>query len=183
MGAKVVALEPSGGMIEILREKISAKGIAPDRIRIDQRAWQDVDVEEEGLAGQFDLVFVSMSPGVRDPETLEKVMQASINFCYLSTFVYSLGYRPRIDFTVWSHDRKETIDEAVENIIIFFQCTYPWIRPWKRCGFDFYRFEPGIGNRIPVQGQIAGRKPGRQPADDHIHRSCALVGTVTLSSN
>ncbi len=34
----------------------------------------------------FALVFASMSPGVQDPETLEKVMQASRNFCYRSTF-------------------------------------------------------------------------------------------------
>ncbi len=155
MGMEVVALEPSGGMVEILREKMSARGIGPDRIRIDQRAWQDVDVKKEALAGQFDLVFASMSPGVRDPETLDKAMQASRKFCYLSTFsgggwrgcysdlwqrltgqelesnswdfiypfthVYALGYRPRIDFSVWSHDREETIDEAVENIIFFVQ--------------------------------------------------------------
>lgn len=155
MGAKVVALEPSGGMVDILREKMSAKGIGPDQIRISQQTWQDVDVEKEGLAGQFDLVFASMSPGVCDPGTLEKVMQASRNFCYLSTFsgggwrscyndlwqhitgqelestswdfiypfthVYALGYRPQTDFKVWSHDRKETIDDAVENIIFFIQ--------------------------------------------------------------
>jgi len=155
MGANVVALEPSGGMVEILREKMAAKGIGPDQIRIIQKTWQDVDVEKEGLAGQFDLVFSSMNPGVCDPATLEKLMQASRKFCYLSTFsgggwrgcyndlwlhitgqkiestswdfiypftyVYSLGYRPQIDFNVWSHDREETIDEAVENILFFIQ--------------------------------------------------------------
>jgi SAM-dependent methyltransferase len=155
MGATVVALEPSGGMIEILKEKMAAKNIGPDQIRIIQQAWQDVDVKKEGWAGQFDLVFASMSPGVRDPETLEKLMQASRKFCYLSTFsgggwrgcyndlwldvtgeklestswdfiypftyVYALGYRPLTDFNAWSHDREETIDEAVENIIFFIQ--------------------------------------------------------------
>lgn len=155
MGASVVALEPSDGMVEILRGKIAAQGFGPDQIRIMQQTWQDVDLEKEGLAGQFDLVFASMSPGVCDPATLEKVMKASRNFCYLSTFsggsprscyndlwrditgqhlestswdfiypftyVYALGYRPRIDFNVWTLDRKETIAEAVENIIFFIQ--------------------------------------------------------------
>jgi SAM-dependent methyltransferase len=155
MGATVVALEPSGVMIEILKEKMAAKNIGPDQIHIIQQTWQDVDVKKEGWAGQFDLVFASMSPGVRDPETLEKLMQASRKFCYLSTFsgggwrgcyndlwlditgeklestswdfiypftyVYALGYRPLTDFNVWSHDREETIDEAVENIIFFIQ--------------------------------------------------------------
>lgn len=155
MGANVVALEPSSGMIEILRKKMAAKGIGPDRITIKQQTWQDVDVEKEGLAGQFDLVFASMSPGVCDPGTLEKLMQASRNFCYLSSFsgggwrncyndlwqhitgrkleftswdfiypfthVYALGYRPQIDFNSWTHDRKEAIDEALENILFFIQ--------------------------------------------------------------
>ncbi|GAB6145238.1 class I SAM-dependent methyltransferase [Desulfocicer niacini] len=85
-GATVTALEPSAGMVEILKEKMAEKGIGSDRICIDQRAWQDVDVEKEGLSGQFDLVFASMSPGVNDPETLDKAMRASRKFCYLSTF-------------------------------------------------------------------------------------------------
>ncbi|WP_321415395.1 class I SAM-dependent methyltransferase [uncultured Desulfobacter sp.] len=155
MGASVVALEPSSGMVEILRQKIDALGFGPDQIRIKQQTWQDLNLEKEGLAGQFDLVFSSMNPGVCDPTTLEKVMQASRKFCYLSTFsggsprsfynnlwkdvtgqtlestswdfiypftyVYAQGYRPQIDFHVWTHDREETIDEAVENIVFFTQ--------------------------------------------------------------
>nr|WP_319493108.1 class I SAM-dependent methyltransferase [uncultured Desulfobacter sp.] len=86
MGASVVALEPSSGMIEILRQKIDTLGLGPNQISIRQQTWQEVDLEKEGLAGQFDLVFSSMNPGVCDPATLEKVMQASRNFCYFSTF-------------------------------------------------------------------------------------------------
>jgi len=86
MGARVVALEPSSGMIEILRQKIDTLGLDSDQISIRQQTWQEVDLEKDGLAGQFDLVFSSMNPGVCDPVTLDKVMQASRNFCYLSTF-------------------------------------------------------------------------------------------------
>ena len=86
MGASVVALEPSSGMVEILRQKIDALGFGPDQISVIQQTWQEVDLEKEGMAGQFDLVFSSMNPGVCDPVTLDKVMQASRNFCYLSTF-------------------------------------------------------------------------------------------------
>ncbi len=85
-GATVTAVEPSGEMVNILKEKMAQKGIGPDRICIDPRPWQAVDVEKEGLSGQFDLVFASMSPGVNDPKTLDKAMEASRKFCYLSTF-------------------------------------------------------------------------------------------------
>lgn len=43
-------------------------------------------MEKDGLAGRFDLVFASMTPGVRDPETLQKMLAASKKFCYLSAF-------------------------------------------------------------------------------------------------
>ena len=152
-GARVTAVEPSLEMVEILKEKMEQKGIGPDQICIDPRAWQEVDVEKEGLSGQFDLVFASMSPGVNEPEPLDKAMRASRKFCYLSTFsgggmrgsynalwqkitgqelesvswdfiypfsyVYSLGYRPQINFETWSITNKEPIEEAVDNILFF----------------------------------------------------------------
>ncbi|SLM28367.1 putative SAM-dependent methyltransferase [Desulfamplus magnetovallimortis] len=152
-GAYVTALEPSAGMVDVLKKKMAAKNISPVQIKIDQRAWQDVNVEKEDMIGHFDLVFASMSPGVRDPETLDKAMKASRGFCYLSTFsgggwrscyndmwkeitgeelessswdfiypftyVYSLGYRPRVAFNVWSHDREESIEDAIQNILFF----------------------------------------------------------------
>ena len=153
MNATVTALEPSLGMVEILKENMAQKGVDARQIQIDPRAWQDVDVEKEGLCGQFDLVFASMSPGVNDPDTLDKAMRASRKFCYLSTFsgggmrgsyndlwqkitgreleseswdfiypfsyVYALGFRPKIHFETWSITRKEPVEEAVENIIFF----------------------------------------------------------------
>jgi hypothetical protein len=55
--------------------------------------------------------------------TGRELESTSWDFIYSFTYVYSLGYRPQIDFNVWSHDRKETIDETVENIIFFIQGT------------------------------------------------------------
>ncbi len=63
---------------------MAEKGV--DNIRVIQDTWQDIHLDGEGLGDGFDLVFASMSPGVRDPETLQKMMTASNGFCYLSSF-------------------------------------------------------------------------------------------------
>jgi len=156
-GARVTALEPSTEMIKELKGRAEEKGVS-HLIDIDQRTWQEVDIEKEHLdgksfEGRFDLVFASMTPGVSTPETLRKVMKASKGFCYLSSFsgggwrnaykkiwkelsgeeipshagdfiyplnyIYSLGYRPQIEFNFWEHEREESIDEAVETILFF----------------------------------------------------------------
>ncbi|WP_066638514.1 class I SAM-dependent methyltransferase [Desulfolucanica intricata] len=80
----VTALEPSGEMMKILKDRVKTNQV--DNITFIQRTWQDVQVDEEGLAGQYDLVFASKSPGVQDPETLQKMIAASRKFCYYSGF-------------------------------------------------------------------------------------------------
>lgn len=151
--AHVVALEPSGEMIKRLESRIRQEGI--ENIDVVCRLWEEIDLEEEGWINQFDLVFASMTPGVRDPDSLKKVIDASKGFCYLSRFsgqgwrksyselweaifgegigtnptdiiypfnmVYAMGYKPNLHFNYWRHTREEPVDEAVENILLFFE--------------------------------------------------------------
>ena len=86
----VTAVEPSSAMAEVLKTRIRNRGIS--NIRVDQRQWQDINVEEEGLASQFDLVVASMNPGVRGPEDLDKMNRASRGFCYMSRFSGMRGF-------------------------------------------------------------------------------------------
>lgn len=153
IASQVTALEPASEMVKILQERTAAEHLG--NIKIIQRTWQEVDVEKEGLAGQFDLVFASMTPGVQDPETLKKMIKASRGYCYLSCFsghrlgkairelwqlfydedigdnpndviypfglLYSMGYRPNLRFTTRQRVHEQSIEEAVENIIEFFE--------------------------------------------------------------
>lgn len=82
--SQVTALEPASEMVKILQKRAAVENL--ENISIMQRTWQEVDVEEEGLVGQFDLVFASMTPGIQDPETLNKMIKASRGYCYLSGF-------------------------------------------------------------------------------------------------
>jgi len=81
---QVTALEPAAEMVKILEDKAKTEQV--ENIKFIQRTWQEVQVEEEGLSGQLDLVFASMSPGVQDAETLQKMVTASKRFCFLRGF-------------------------------------------------------------------------------------------------
>lgn len=118
--SQVTALEPASGMVEILQERAAAEQL--ENIVIMQRTWQEVDVEKEGLVGQFDLVFASMTPGVQDPETLEKMIKASRGYCYLSGFSghrWGEAYRE-----LWQLFFNEDIGDSPSDVIYPFGLLY-----------------------------------------------------------
>jgi SAM-dependent methyltransferase len=80
--AEVTALEPAASMVTILKQRIMEEGI--QNIRITQKTWQEISLSTEGWHKAFDLVFASMCPGVGNPDMLEKMVEASRSFCYLS---------------------------------------------------------------------------------------------------
>lgn len=84
IAAEVVALEPAAAMLDLLKERAVKENLS--NIHYLACTWQQVDLEKEGLTGGFDLVLASMTPGVRDAATLEKMMAASRGFCYYSGF-------------------------------------------------------------------------------------------------
>lgn len=82
--AHVTALEPSGGMIDIMSERVEEEKI--NNITIVQKTWQETDLAEQGWEKAFDLVFASMTPGIDGPEAVMKLMAASGHYCYMSAF-------------------------------------------------------------------------------------------------
>lgn len=81
---KVVALEPAENMVDYLKEEIEERGIKNVEPLLD--TWEEVDLESQGLKGEFDLVFASMSPGINNWETIHKALQCTKKYCYISQF-------------------------------------------------------------------------------------------------
>ncbi len=81
---KVVALEPAENMAGLLKERIEEEGIENIDIILD--TWEEVDLEFQGLKGEFDLVFASMSPGINNWETIYKALMCTKKYCYISQF-------------------------------------------------------------------------------------------------
>lgn len=83
-GARVTALEPAPAMLEALKRRVDAEGVSS--IEFLCREWEEVSPEAEGLAGRFDLVLASLTPGVRDVATLEKMIACSRRWCFLCDY-------------------------------------------------------------------------------------------------
>ncbi len=81
---EVVALEPAEAMNNFLRKEMKTKQV--ENIRIIQETWEDVNIEEQRFTGGFDLVFASMSPGINSWETIQKALDCSNKYCYISSF-------------------------------------------------------------------------------------------------
>lgn len=77
----VTALDGAGEMCRVLEGEVKEAELS--NITVLLRMWEDIDLEKEGLAGAFDLVFASMTPAVSDYATLMKLNRASKKFCCL----------------------------------------------------------------------------------------------------
>lgn len=78
---QVVGVDISGKMLERARQH--AKSL--DNVAFYKMDWADPQCNQE-WDGAFDLVFANMSPAIRSVPTLEKMMRASKNWCFYSTF-------------------------------------------------------------------------------------------------
>jgi hypothetical protein len=61
--------------------------------------WREVDLTAKGWEKRYDLVFASLTPAVRDTETLRKMAAASRGFCCLVEF--ARGYRNPVVAEIW----------------------------------------------------------------------------------
>lgn len=83
-GADVTALDISTGMLDRLREAAEREDLPINAVEC---SWWTADIDELGLREKFDLVIASMTPGVRDVETFDRMMACSRKFCYYSNFI------------------------------------------------------------------------------------------------
>lgn len=83
-GADVTALDVSTKMLDHLRKSAQNEGL---RIDTAECSWWSADIDRLGFRERFDLVVASMTPGIRDVETFDRMMACSRQFCYYSRFV------------------------------------------------------------------------------------------------
>ena len=121
--AEVVALEPAEEMVSILERRIGDGG--SENLRVIRKTWEEVDLIAEGWQGAFDLVFASMSPGVSDPQVLEKLIAASQDFCYLSGWSGGKwGKWGRAQSELWPEIFQEELGDYPSDILYPFGMLY-----------------------------------------------------------
>lgn len=118
-GMEVTALEPSREMLKFLEEQARQENLPITCVR---STWQEVDLDREGWRERFDLVLASMTPGVNDPATFLKFMEASRECCLYCAFA---GPRwDRAHEELWRHFFQEDIGGSPSDIIFPFLYLY-----------------------------------------------------------
>lgn len=83
-GAHVTAVDISTGMLEKLKETAEKESLSID---VAECSWWTADIDSLGFREEFDLVLASMTPGVKDAGSLDKMMACSKGLCYYSNFL------------------------------------------------------------------------------------------------
>lgn len=82
--ARVTAVEPAAGMVEVMEEYAAEEGVS--NLSIVRKRWEDVDPAAD-LNGPYDIVMASYSLGMPDIRTaIEKMCKASSGRVYLFWF-------------------------------------------------------------------------------------------------
>jgi SAM-dependent methyltransferase len=119
---EVVVLDPAVAMLEIIQKRAKKEGLT--NISYSSEPWEEVDLDRLGWRKKFDLVFASVSPGVRDVTTLKRMMEASRKYCYISKFA---GPRSNnIQDKIWQRLFEEPrINDSME-IYLPWNLLYAW---------------------------------------------------------
>lgn len=116
----VWALDPASNMLNIVRDRAEKEGII--NITYINKPWEEINLAREGWLGKFDLVFASMTPGVNDKETMEKMIRASKGYCFVSKFA---GQRSNsLQEKLWQLVFRETWSNLSMDIIYPFNLVY-----------------------------------------------------------
>lgn len=131
-GGRVTALEPVEELVKIMNENMKREGV--EELSVIIKKWEDISPEKEGMEGQFDLVFASLTPAVYDKETLGKMNACSKEWCFLCEFAGRR--RNRVQEELWFNIFKE--DMPLPEYNIFYPLNYlysqgysPSLKLWR----------------------------------------------------
>jgi SAM-dependent methyltransferase len=135
---RVTALEPTMGMSGVIRERKKAEQL--HNLEVVQMPWETVDIEEMGWKGAFDLVFISMCPGVQSVDLFEKAMSCAKKYLYFS------GWAGRRESEAFCELWKELYGNEAPT----FQSDIIYLMNWLYAsGFDL-TFDVKLDSRIQV---------------------------------
>ncbi len=118
---RVVALDPSEDMLAILERRAARAGIK--NIETVHMRWEDVDLDRLGWRGRFRVAIASMSPGIRDVATLQKMQAASCRGCYLSGFTRRFD---RAQDELWRLFFHEPMPDLPADVFCIFHLLHAW---------------------------------------------------------
>ncbi len=125
-GALVTALEPAESLLSRLTDKADKEKVAG--IKPLQKEWDQAWIDGDIAAGTYDLAFASLNPGIRDPESLDKMSSSTAGSCLLCDIGAGGGRSPS-RAELWEAIFAEKMPPTYYNII------YPYCYLYS-CGYD-----------------------------------------------
>ena len=83
--SEVIGLDISEKMLNHAANNAKAENLS--NLSFENLNWDEVNLEEYDWKKRFDLVTAINSPGIHDPRTLAKMIDASKGYCFMSNFV------------------------------------------------------------------------------------------------
>lgn len=83
---EVVGVDLSSRMLSFARDNAERKKIA--NVSFEKLNWGEADLDAQGWHNRFDLVFAANCPGINNLNALEKMINASRGYCFISAFVF-----------------------------------------------------------------------------------------------
>jgi len=148
--AHVTALEPSGGMIEIMSDRIEQEKV--NNINIVQNTWQETDLAEQGWEKAFDLVVAFMSPAVATPKAFSKMLQCAAKGCAIRG--WAARRQPQVLKDLWEMIMKRSLDDKPQSILykinlLFSMGLYPDIY------FDVVEWDQVVSVETEAENQVS----------------------------
>lgn len=119
MGAHVTAIDFSEEMLKKLQARAQEEQVT---IKTIEKSWNSVNLDEEGYQKKFDLVIVSMTPAVRNPQDFALMLKASKGICYYSGWVHR-KWDPSY-YTLYKHLFNEEFKETPHGFYLPFMYLY-----------------------------------------------------------
>lgn len=82
---KVTITDISANMLFYAKENANAAGL--DNLEYTKLDWDKVNLKDLGWENHFDLVFASMCPAIREGESINKMINASKNWCCINRII------------------------------------------------------------------------------------------------
>ena len=156
--AHVTAVEPSGGMMAVMKEQACTAGIK--NISFIQKRWDDLQVETDLSEAPYDLVFASFSLLMMDiHDAISKMESASSRYVHLFWFAAS----PTWDLfavRLWPvlHKREYEVGPKCDVLfnVLYQMGIYPHIRPFYTAYKErFSTMEEALAYYGPKYGAVS----------------------------
>lgn len=118
----IVGIDISENMIH--HAKDNAKKINSPNAHFKVASWEEINLKKEGWIKKFDFVIASMTPGIKDFQTLEKMNQASKRYCLLTSYVSRRDLRNEIEDYLVEKKKPESKDKIYYAFNILWELGY-----------------------------------------------------------